>query len=285
MEESTPEFVALERDDPSLWFRPLRQLVEDGKPLPETTILAFGPLPEGDLPFGAICRTHRQRVVFWSALPRGLRLFGDERVAVVTDHVTLELPSGKTHATSYEESGASKHHRRGWRLENVGETGLALWFSLLVRRCVLEEQHRAVERNVRVPRSDRDRREAEFRKYAQQLRFQPVRIPPGGDTCSFFYFAIYLERSEQSHPELPPGLSQLGSFPDGLVRGWPDNSRIALQPMRFALGDLRLLFVTAAPPGELAAEYFGFPRGPTYDPCSPSSPGAGPELPRKGAIP
>ena len=279
-----PQFVSVPGDSASLWFRPLRQLFESGKPPGLATILTFGPLPEGNLPFGAICRTRHDRVVFWPVLPVALPLFGDERTQLVTDHVTLELSNDKIHATSYDRDGSCQHHRRGWRLQHLPDAGVAKWFELAVRRSVLQEQHNAVERNVRIPTRDRDRRLAEYRRYAEQMKIQAVRVPPEADRGTFFYCAVYVERGESAQPQVTDAMSRLGPFPDRLIHGWPDDHPIVVQPMRVALADLRLLLVTGAPPGELSQECFGFPRASVDDPHPSSGPHGGPHgFPRSEA--
>lgn len=262
MEGSNPEFTTIDRDDTSLWFRPLRQLLEQGKPLGPTKVLAFGTLPEGNLPFGALSETRKGRIIFWPVLPRRFRLCGDEHAALVTDHATLELPSGKIHVTSYDEGGQVAHHSQGWRLRASPVPGFAVWFQLLVRRSVLQEQLNAVDQNVSIPTTDQERRVAEFRKYAQQLHVQRVQVPPGADAANFFFCEICVKHPGSSDTRKPPDVHQIGPFPDGLIKGWADDDQIVLQPMRLTLGEVELLVVTGSPPGELTEEYFGFPQAP-----------------------
>jgi hypothetical protein len=93
---------------------------------------------------------------------------------------------------------------------------------------------------------------------------------------------VYLERGQATFTELPGELRRVGPFPEGLVHGWPDNAPIPVQPMWFSLCDLRLLLVTAAPPGELNAEHLGFPPGSPHDPCRPAGTAGRTDLSRKG---
>ena len=74
----------------SLWVRPIRQLLDSGKPIGQLTVLAFRGEGTGAYPFGVLTHTDKQRVVFWPVLPRNADMIaanGQNGVeTIVVDH-------------------------------------------------------------------------------------------------------------------------------------------------------------------------------------------------------
>jgi hypothetical protein len=81
--------------DASVFFRPLRQLIDSGKPLPPITTVAFAPTEHGPLPFGAFARTKKNRLIFWPVPPADLELYKDNGQPLTVDHLTLEFPAAR----------------------------------------------------------------------------------------------------------------------------------------------------------------------------------------------
>ena len=76
----------------------------------------------------------------------------------IVDHITLEIPSRRSHLTAYKTSGKAIHRKASdigretpWVLRPFPNSGIALWFSLLVRTDTLLSQDLAVQRRVYMP--------------------------------------------------------------------------------------------------------------------------------------
>lgn len=86
----------------------------------------------------------------------------------IIDHITLELPNAKTHVTAYDAAGKPSRcgatdfgHREAWRLQRFEGSGLAIWFTILVKWSTLLDQETAVQRCMKAPNPA----EAERRKH------------------------------------------------------------------------------------------------------------------------
>ena len=85
------------------------------------------------------------------------------------DHITLDLRNDETHITGFDSLGERRRHFLCDALGVPSETGARQWFIFSVRRTVLDQQCGSFEWTARMPKSDEDRREDEFRKYAQHV--------------------------------------------------------------------------------------------------------------------
>src|SRR5260370_6481150 len=128
----------------------MRFLLESGKPLPQMTLLVLDTGSNGR-PFGAICQTVNRRLIFWPPLPRDIAILSTDGKRGVYDHITLELANRQSHATSFDAFGNRDHHSPGWKLHDCDGSGLAYWFSILLRWSLLDEQDHAVDVLVRSP--------------------------------------------------------------------------------------------------------------------------------------
>ena len=80
-------------------LRPIRRLLARGAPPGPMTALTL-PIPgAGSYPFGVLTWTAKNRLVFWPILPKLADMAG------VVDHITLELPSQRSHLTAYTAGG------------------------------------------------------------------------------------------------------------------------------------------------------------------------------------
>lgn len=120
-------------DEHSLWVRPMRQLLDDGKPVGQITMLSLSPVADGALPFCAVAYTSKNRLVAWPILPSN-----PGTVSFPLDHITLEFPSGKMHVTGFDPDGKRHAVSQSWRLQEFPKNDLAFWFRLVVRRSLIE---------------------------------------------------------------------------------------------------------------------------------------------------
>ena len=259
MANAKPDFVEIDQYHSSLWFRPIRQLLEHGKPPCPTTVLTFSPTPKGDLPFAALCCTRDGRLILWPALPKCIPMTSEPGKSIITDHVTLELENGKSHATSYRPAGTPDHHRpRPWRIVDYPEHGLAYWLQFAIRRSVVEEQLPAVERRVPRTTNKNDLRiSRQFSSYAELMTLRAVKLPSNDGGGDFYWVGLFLCTCDANKVRWPPHLCPTGPLPEDVISGWPDNQQVMLQPSFARVGEALLLVVTALPPGSLSEEIFG----------------------------
>jgi hypothetical protein len=247
--------------DSSLWLRPLRQLFEQGKPVGQVIALTVSlPEPLGSV-FGMLTSTENQRLIFWPVLPPEATVICDGEAVHVLDHITLELPSEKTHATAYDAQGRSVHQSRSTRLRRPPDSSLALWFNLLVRVDVLRRQAVAVQRRVPMPTSDRERREQEFRRYAERFAFAHVELPPHESACDYIYFGVCLAPDAASAGQLSPSVLPADARMDSLIEGWPEGNVFPISGSSLTFDRWTVCIATACPPGRLSSDLVvGFPR-------------------------
>lgn len=254
--------------DSSLWLRAARQLMCDGKPLGQLTVLAFKSADGKSLPFGALAHTNRDRIIFWPVLPRNAEMVARKGTLDVLDHLTLELPSGKMHATAYGVTGEPVHcsaadlgHPQAWRLHRLEGHDLALWFTLLVRWDVLKEQDFAVQRRVKMPRGDEQRRTQEFVRFAGQIKVMDVPLPETVLEPNYVYCLAYFVPDACAEVTLPPGAiltSGLGAHIDGCRA----DAIVDVRPLKLRYEHTQFVFAAACPPGTLTDDVFvGLPRG------------------------
>jgi hypothetical protein len=262
----------IENDDlgaqSSLWFRPLRHLLEQGKPAGAMTFLAFrGPHMNAYL-FGAITHTQRNRIVFWPVLPKNADMVAAEGKVGVIDHITLELSNEKTHVTAYNAAGEPSRcgatdlgHPQAWRLQRFEGGGLAVWFTLLVNWSTLVDQETAVQRCTNAPNpAEAERRKRAFADYAAQLTIVDVPLPKCVTTPEYVYCVIYLVADPKREIKLTPGMFiQRGV--DSQVDGWPDGAEFTIQATKLCCERTQFVIATACPPGITRRDVvLGFPR-------------------------
>src|SRR4051812_43695854 len=91
--------------DSSLFPRVIRQLGCHGKPMGPVFLLTANVNAERRFPLGMMTCTERNRIVFWPVLPQDMQMHCTLSRVDATDHVTLQLPSEKSHVTGYKASG------------------------------------------------------------------------------------------------------------------------------------------------------------------------------------
>jgi len=252
----------------SLWLRPIHQLLESGKPIGGVTVLAFRDTRTGAYPFGVLSNTKSNRIVFWPVLPKNGNTIGPDGKAGVMDHITLELPNDKTHVTGID--GAGKRLRRGaadfgyqqaWRLQRFKGSGLALWFTLLVKWSTLRAQETAVQRVMKAPNAaEAERRKRAFADHAAQLRIIDVPLPRSVTVPEYVYCVVYFVTEPEREIKLTPDMFPHANV-DSEVDGWADKGLFEIQPMKLCCEQTQFLIATACPPGTMRHDVLlGLPR-------------------------
>lgn len=251
----------------SLLLRAARMLLQDGKPLGQLTMLSFPTSEHGALPFGALTHTQKGRVVFWPVVPRQTEMTAYPGAVKIFDHLTLELTNEKTHATAYDAAGKAQHydasdfgHFQSWRLQHMEGTGLALWFSILVRWSVLQDQDLAVQRRASMPTADTARRTMEFLRFASQIKPMDVPLPsgpPAGDYVCCFAYVV----TDNSHKiEVTSDAFDPGVF-SSKVNGYSVPPELEISALKLNYAETQFVFAVACPSGTLTEELIvGYPR-------------------------
>jgi hypothetical protein len=247
--------------DSSLWLRPLLQLLKDGKPVGKVAALTVSPMKQQKLPFGMLTQTEKNRLIFWPILPPGVNMICAGETVKVFDHITLEFPSEKIHMTAYDANSQPIHVARAWGTHHFSDYDLSLWFTLLVRISILYQQDIAVQRRVKMPTNDKERRTNEFVRYAQNISLFNVPLPYSESECDYIYFGFYLAPDSIKIDQLSPSILPVGSSMDSQIEGWPVGSIFQIAVSRLTFCQRTICVATACPPGRLRSDVFvGFPR-------------------------
>jgi hypothetical protein len=240
--------------DVSVFWKPLRLLLQEGKPVGPVTVL-FHDAGDGRLlPVVSIAKTTGDRLILWppsDALQVGE--FADGRTFPI-HHVTLELASGATHFTQFEADGKRLHEGRGWKLATL-EDGLKLWLVGAFHVASLEKQVGALEQNVKMPTSDAKRREEEFRRYAAQISQVTINTPRLRGDC-LVMVVLLVPASAKFRGRVLPTHFPMGSFWNAWIDGWPDGDKFQIVPTSVNVGGENLLVLTASPLGRVKGACF-----------------------------
>ncbi len=207
-------------------------------------------------------------MVFWPVLPRNADMVAREGKSGVVDHITLELSNWKSHLTAYNADGQSHHtsaadlgHEQAWRLREQHSSGLALWFSMLVRWSVLLDQEAAVQRRLRAPTpAEAERRKMLFTQAASQMQFMDFPLPNSVTVPEYVYCSVYFVVGENGDFRFMPELFPSNQA-DSEIDGWPDGSTFEIQPKALKYEMTKFVIATACPPGVLRPDVaFALPR-------------------------
>ena len=253
-------------EDSNVLLRPLRQLFTDRKPTGKVTPLRFQLGDEETYPFGALY-VGQNRISFWPVYPKGTDM------TKMPDHITLELPSGKSHWTGFNADG-QKYRLKGqtssWRLHSFDGSGLSWWFPFFVKWSTLQDQDSEIQRLVekRSPADEKHVKER-FVEYVQGLAtFVNVRLPlTQVDPPAYVLCNLYVIHEPESFRFTPEMFIARNDGP--AVEGWPENEPFDIQPSKFTLEGCEFLIVTACPPGTMIADVrIGLPKVDTKEQSS-----------------
>lgn len=250
--------------DSSLWLRPLRQLLRDGKPLGDNVALTV--IVGGGMcwPLGMFTETKKNRLVFWPVWPSGLDMTCDAGGPRTFDHTTFEFPSEKIHVTGYDERQEPVRGDRTYRARHYPDSNLAMWFELLIQTRVLRQQETAVQRRVRMPSADKDRRLNEVAQYSKALRFWDVQLPERETEYDYIYMRVYVAPEPITRADLPTSVVDFD--PRALrevIDGLPDSGATLLNAASRTLRQRTICVVVGCPSGKLRdGVCVGFP-----EPC------------------
>jgi hypothetical protein len=253
-ENSTPGAAS------SMFLRPIRQLLDCGKPVPPMTGLCVV-TPSGSYPFGMLARTGGGWLCFWPIVPQRGSMVG------VIDHVTLSLHAGKTfgvsHVTGYDVAGKSEHEgssdydrKQHWRLQSFDGTGAALWLLLLVRWDTIMGQELKVEKLLHAPNDrEKQRRIEKIGEYIGQIQWVDIPLPPVTDASHFLYFTLCLNTNPNLDWKPSPAMY---SAVDASVQvdGWSPEDNFGALSKRIMVGDQEVVVSVSCPPGQLRPDVF-----------------------------
>ena len=242
----------------SIWLRLITKLLSQGKPPGEATVVCLDCPGQGKLPFGAFALTERDRLIFWPILPRDIPVGCRGQDITVPHHVTLEFPSGRIHATAYNERGTAVHRPCG-RLQQLGG-GFALWMMFVVELSTLGDQDKAVQRKAQTPVTDKARRESEFLRFAKKLSIRSMPLPASESAPRCVCCAMYTVAEGTNASEFAPSLFPNGGLWDGQIVDWPDGHCFMITRFLLNVGTKRVLLAACCPPGKPKSKVcLGFP--------------------------
>lgn len=240
----------------------MRLLLEEGKPLPKQTLLTLGPINGVPRPFGVLSQTENNRLIAWLPLPKDLPEPTPEHPHIITDHITLDLWSGKSHPTWFDYDGKRQHPKvkQGWKLHSLSDD-LSAWFIFLVRRSVMEQQSFHTEVGVTSPTPEEgERRKAEFTRHVQSVQPSGFEIPAvmlGDYILSMFFIA----KTPSANSD--PISDYCGKLRlDEQINDIGKDFSCPVKVSRVTVRDTHLVVATACPPGRLKTDaVYGVPRG------------------------
>jgi len=240
----------------SIWIRPMRLLLDGGHPIGPVSMFWLKEVDStGSFPFCAVTYTKDHRLVAWPALP------ANPGVSNI-DHVTLEFPSLEMHVTHFTSSGIRKAARQSWRAQTLLDDNVSLWFNFIIRKSVISDQERKVERVLKSPTVDVERRKNEFVRYAQAMRQIEVSLPPDSTDGDYVIGSLFLHLNPAKSPRISARNFPSDGRADKNIDGWPDGTfGIALTGTH--IGPIHLLIAIASPPGRARTDVvIGLPKSP-----------------------
>ncbi|MEX0777912.1 MAG: hypothetical protein WD042_19595 [Phycisphaeraceae bacterium] len=234
--------------DTGLWFRPFRQLLQDGKPVGEIVALQFAKDGQMTNAFGALQITRGNHIVFWPACTGTLHQDGAGGHPFSVDHISVNVRNCSIHFTGFNSNGLRTHRSTGKQVVEMADGRLSFCFGFAVQWSVLESQ--PTEQNIAVPfpNTDRVRREQEYRKALSQLKLIPLPLPHPSGAGNFGLCPFYI--CNGSGDEVPFGANCVPRL-NQIAKNWPGDSVVLYQGMKQPIGDKMLLLAFASPPGIL----------------------------------
>lgn len=245
----------------SVLWKPLARLLayKDGSELPPTTQLFLDSDAGVALPFVAVQKTRRNRLILWPPTDASTPARLSDGTSFPIDHVTLELKDdiskARTHLTHFGANATREHSDREWALADC-EGGSKGWLAIGVPIRILECQLGLVEENVRWPACDRERREREFERYRDQMTLATLKTPP--IQGNYLFVVIHLLPDGASISSVTTRNFPLNGLRDSIDEWSPTNSGIPVTKRTINIGGTTLAILTAGPPGRLRECLIGF---------------------------
>lgn len=241
----------------ALLFRACRQLIEEGKPLGQAYLIAVNLDDRGVRPFGVLTTTGKNRTIYWPVAPLEAYTAVEAGTHRLTDHITLELPSMRSHVTMYDEHGNRDHSEIEWRPGRPSSDGLSLWFFVVARLESILGQPLHVERDVPLPLTDSDRRLEEFKKFVSTVKHVEIAVPPVAHDGDYL-LACFQTADESVKIPNPPSLPRLDNL-ERVIAGCPENTEVLFATNLLRPTPIQVLVSIASPPGRCKEEMIGFP--------------------------
>jgi len=245
--------------DSSLLIRFYRKFFQQGTPVGPFRFVTLAPPSGPAMPFCILTQTKKDRLCLWHLLPAGSGMLTPDGKKGLADHFTLEFPSTKTHLTTQVGDKKKSHHADGWRLDDFCDTGWSFWLSMIAPLALLRSQELQVERWVKMPNTDAERRKAEFAESAKKMGTLRLAMPEqtAGD---YFAAAFYVRSRDACEVELPLDLFTAIADWSNMVTDWQEPDPWEVSTLAVPVGTSHVLIAVATPPGSFGGEpMVGFP--------------------------
>jgi hypothetical protein len=199
-------------------FRMARQLLQDGKPLPQGHLLwAAEPSSKEDVILGALAFTERHMLSFWPAFPARLMRPGPTEQCVIC-HATICLQTGKSHLTAYDATDSDcRPPQLRSRLTGTGVSGYCSWLMCAAKWTVLRAQPSSAEGRCPMPTADSPRRQCEWVRFVNNLGHRTVPLPCAPQASDFVVFEVGLAARPDDMKDVPWPCPDMSDIVDGLV--------------------------------------------------------------------
>jgi len=139
-------------------------------------------------------------------------------------------------------------------------SGLAIWFTFLVKWSTLVKQETAVQRCMQAPTpAEAERRKQAFAHHAAQLKVVDIPLPKSTNVPQYVYCVIYFATDPDGKISLSPDIFLHGNT-DNQVDGWSDENAFEIQLKKFCCEQTQFVIATSCPPGTMRQEVaLGFP--------------------------
>lgn len=221
-----------------LFWRSARYVL-DGHPALKNVAIC---LPRADgtyYPLLSLTLTRAKRLICWPVLPERVCAPEDEDKLQLTDHVTLELQSKKSHSTEFDPFG-SKRHPRKWKICPFKQNGVSFWFGFAVRLSAVESQVLEKHQWIRMPKRHADDRVAEITRFFEEIEFVNANFPAEDEQlCNSVIALVFLVEGKEVKlsQELLQPVSQL---PNEYWESPNESNSMTFVSTGFTVGDVQL---------------------------------------------
>lgn len=235
-----------------LFWRCARHVLK-GDPASDNVVVCVPGRQGRKFPLLIMTLTKAKRLICWPVLPNRVCAPEEEDKLHLTDHVTLELTSKRSHSTEFHPRGGKRHPRR-WKVCSFDDNGVSLWFGFAVRLSAIENQVLERHQWIRMPKSNNKetkRRSDEFKQFFEKLRFVDANVP--GDyepTPNAVVVLVYIV--DGAEVKLSEDLLQpLNQWPDEFWERIPEPRAFNVISTGLAVGGVQLGLLLGFPPYNL----------------------------------